>query len=245
MLYLNMIFLGRRHWAGGSRSQGLWLHYLARVVALVVALASLDLMVAHAGWRTDVTAEGLNTLSAESRALVREIPEERPVFIQAYYSPDVPREYIETKKDLLNLLREIDAEGGDRVRLNLIETQRYSDEAREAEKRFGIEPERVFTTDQARQSSEEIYLGVAFSSGPEEVVIPFFDRGLPVEYELVRSIRVVSGSKRKKVGILDTDAKLLGGFDFQSMGQSNEWQIVTELKKQYEVTQVRGRRADP
>ena len=74
--------------------------------------------------------------------------------------------------------------------------------------------------------------------GLEEVVVPFFDRGLPVEYELTRSIRVVSQVGRKKVGILQTDASCSAGFDFRSMGQETEWQIVTELKKQYEVSSV-------
>ena len=68
--------------------------------------------------------------------------------------------------------------------------------------------------------------------------MPFFDPGLPTEYELTRSIRVVSKSGRKKVGILATDAKMLGGFDFRSMGQETEWPFVTELKKQYEVSSV-------
>ena len=86
--------------------------------------------------------------------------------------------------------------------------------------------------------SAEIFLGVAFTSGLEEVVIPFFDRGLPVEYELTRSIRVVSRSGRKKVGILTTDAKLMGGFDMRTFSQTPEWSIVTELKKQYDVSSV-------
>ena len=86
--------------------------------------------------------------------------------------------------------------------------------------------------------SAEVFLGVAFTSGLEEVVIPFFDRGLPVEYELTRSIRVVSRSGRKKVGILTTDAKLMGGFDMRTISQTPEWSIVTELKKQYDVSSV-------
>ena len=96
----------------------------------------------------------------------------------------------------------------------------------------------MVSNEEGKQSADEIMLGVAFTSGLEEVVIPFFDRGLPIEYELTRSIRVVSRSARKKVGILSTDAKLTGGFDMRTMGQNPEWSIVTELKKQYEVSSV-------
>ena len=35
MLYLNMVLLGRRHWAGGEASRGRWVHSLVRVVAVV------------------------------------------------------------------------------------------------------------------------------------------------------------------------------------------------------------------
>ena len=189
--------------------------------------------------RADASQERLSSLSRESVDLINQIPADRPVYIQAYLSPQVPREYVEVKADLVNLLKEFAARaGGDKVRLNIIDTDRYSPAAREAEKRFGIVSRRVPTTDEGRMSSAEIFLGVAFTSGPEEVVVPFFDLGLPVEYELTRSIRVVSRAKRKKVGILSTDAKLLGGFDFRSMGQNQEWSIVTELKKQYDVSSV-------
>jgi ABC-2 type transport system permease protein len=238
MLYINMVLVGRRHWAGGDRSWDRGFHALVRVAALLVALASFNVLVSRTGARADVTAERLNTLTPQSIALIKQIPKDRPVYIQAYYSPEVPREFVETKTDLINLLREYGARGGDRVRLNLVPTELYSSEARDAEKRFGIEPRQVMTTDSARQESAEIFLGVAFTSGLEEVVIPFFDRGLPIEYELTRSIRVVSRSNRKKIGILNTDAKLMGGFDMRSMGQNPEWSIVTELKKQYDVDSV-------
>ena len=122
--------------------------------------------------------------------------------------------------------------------MNLVPTELFSTEAREAEKRFGIEPRRVFAEEQGKQTQSEVFLGVAFTSGVEEVVIPFFDRGLPVEYELTRSIRVVSKSDRKKLGILTTDAKLTGGMDMRTFSQTPEWSIVTELKKQYDVSSV-------
>jgi ABC-2 type transport system permease protein len=237
-LYVNMVLLGRRHWAGGEKSATNWAHSLVRIAAVILAVACLNVLVARSGVRADVSQEQLHTLSRESRALLKQIPADRPVYIQAYFSREVPREYVETKTDLIGLLKEYAARGGDRIRLNLVETEIYSQAAREAEKRFGIEPRRVVTTAEGKQSTDEILMGVAFSSGLEEVVIPFFDRGLPVEYEVTRSIRVVSRSARKKVGILNTDARLMGGFDMRTMGQNPEWSIVTELKKQYDVSSV-------
>ncbi len=246
MLYLNMVLLGRRHWAGGERSQGLWIHMLTRVVCVVVALAAAEVLVTrYANARPDLSSEGLHRLSPESLKLIGDIPADKPVYVEAYYSEDVPRELVQTKMDLLNKLREFAAASKGRILLNLVPTELYSEEARQAEKQYGIVPKQVRNADEAKMGTAEVFLGVAFTSGPEEVVVPFFDPGLPVEYELARSIRVVARAQRKKVGVLQTDAKLLGGFDFRSMGQNQEWPIVSELKKQYEVSSVVGRRADP
>ncbi len=238
LLYLNMMLLGRRHWAGGEASRGLWVHSAVRFVAVLVALFSVSVMIERLGARRDLSSEQVHTPSPESLELIQQIPEDRPVLIQAYYSPDVPREYIETKTDLLAMLREYAARSRGKIRLNLVPTELYSEAARDAEKRFAIEPKRVASDDLAKRTVSEIFLGVAFTSGLEEVVIPFFDRGLPVEYELTRSIRVVSRAARKKVGILSTDAKMMGGFDARSFNQTPEWSVVTELKKQYEVSSV-------
>jgi ABC-2 type transport system permease protein len=238
MLYLNMVLLGRRHWAGGEASSNHWLHSLVRLLAVIVAVASVTVIVNQLGVRADASAERMHTLSSESLELARNISPDRPVLVQAFISPEVPREYVEIKADLVGLLKEYEARSRGKIRLNLVPTEIFSDEARQAEKRFGIEPHRVVSMDQGRQMSDEVFLGVAFTSGTEEVVIPFFDRGLPVEYELTRSIRVVSRSGRKKMGILTTDAKLTGGFDMRSFNQTPEWSIVTELKKQYDVSSV-------
>ena len=79
-------------------------------------------------------------------------------------------------------------------------------------------------------------MGAAFTSGLDRVVIPFIDKGIPIEYELVRSIATVAQQARKKLGVLKTDVQLFGGFSMQ--GPSEESQIVTELKKQYDVVEV-------
>ena len=182
MLYLNMVLLGRRHWAGGESSGGRWLHSAVRVASVLLALFSVTVLIDQwGGWvwggRVNASEAKLSTLSPESLDLIKQIPADRPVMIQAYYSPEVPREFVETKVNLLGLLREYAAKSGGKIQLDLVPTELYSEEARDAEKRFGIEPRKVLSNDQARQMAVDVILGVAFTSGLEEVVIPFFDRG--------------------------------------------------------------------
>jgi ABC-2 type transport system permease protein len=162
---------------------------------------------------------------------------ERPVLIQAFISPEVPPELISTRSNLIGLLRQFAQVGGDRVRVRIVNTEKFTDQAEEA-KRYGIDSVEVQDKRNGRSVRDDVYLGVVITSVDEQVVIPFFDKGTPVEYELTRSIRTVSVSNRKTVGILRTDAQVIGGFDMQSFRQLPEWRVTQELKKQYDVKAV-------
>ena len=109
------------------------------------------------------------------------------------------------------------------------EIENFSEEATTAEKAYGIEPREVPTINRGARRTEEIFLGAAFTSGLDRVVIPFIDKGIPVEYELVRSICTVADQERKKLGVLKTDVQLFGGFSMQ--GPTEESQIITELQE--------------
>lgn len=238
MLYLNVLLIGKRHWPVEADGYKMWVHHLARTVAIVIAVISVNVILARASVRLDVTSEGLHSLSSETKTLLKEIPDDRPVFIEAFISKEVPQQYVQTRSNLLGFLKEMDAVGGSKVEVLIHDTEPFTPAAQRARDNFGIKPVEVPNVGSARSSVEPIFLGIAFKCGAEEQVIPFFDRGLPVEYELARSIRVVAKTKRKKIGILNTEAKLFGGFDFQTMRSNPPWPVVDELKKQYEVVQV-------
>jgi len=237
-LYLNVLLVGRRRWRTGPQAPAMKFHTLARAVCLAAIVAAVTLLAGAVRWRLDATAEQVHSLSGETRALLAGLNPRQPVFIDAYFSPEVPRSYVDARTSLIGMLREFDAVGGEAIHARVIETVKYSPQAREAQERFGIRPFRVPVTEESARAVNEIFLGLAFTCGGEEFVIPFFDRGLPAEYELVRSIRVVSRARRKKLGILTTGVKMFGGFDFGARTQSAEWSVVQELRKQYEVAQV-------
>ena len=62
-------------------------------------------------------------------------------------------------------------------------------------------------------------------------MIPFLGKGIPAEYELVRSIATVTRQKNLKVGILDTGVQGL----MPTSNRSQEWPLLAELRKQYDI----------
>ncbi len=236
-LFLNVVFLGRRNWPQEADGYRMWVHQTARAVALVVAVIALNVLINRISFRVDFTAEKLHSLSGETKQLLKEIPDDRPVFVHAYLSKDVPKSYVQTRANLYGFLKEIDAVAGRKVQVLIHDTEPFSKEALDAREKFEIFPMEIPVVSGTVQNTQ-IFMGVAFTCGAEEDVIRFFDRGLPVEYELARSIRVVARTQRKKIGVLNTAIKLFGGFDFNSFQSQPGWPVVDELRKQYEVVQI-------
>ena len=130
---------------------------------------------------------------------------------------------------------------GDKIHVNIHNNlEPFSEEAALAEEQFGIRPEQIRIRSRGAISDEEIILGAAFRCGLQKVVVPFFDYGIPVEYELIRSINTVAQTERKTIGVVRTDAQLFGGFSFAG-GQPRQMPrqaIIEELEKQYDVEEV-------
>ncbi len=238
MLYLSMVLIGRRHWARGRDWHLMACHFLVRTLAVgAVAVGAITLF-GRFDLRYDATSEKLSSLSSETTKLLDDLDIERPVQVEAFVSPVVPETYVQARLNLLTMLQELQARGGSEVQVRIHETERFSEEAARAEQRFGIEPRRVVTMRRGTLSEDYIFMGVAFTCGLEKVALPFVDRGIPAEYELVRSICTVTQQQRKKIGILQTDAQLYGQFNMQSMSSSPNWPIIDELEKMYEVVRV-------
>ena len=237
-LYLNVLLLDSRHWPHRRVGMPMWGHHTLRAFAVIVAVIALNVVIGRSGIRLDVTAERLHSLSSETRELVAQIQQDRPVFVQAYVSGEVPEQYVQVRENLLGVLREIDSIAGSRVQVLVEDTEPFTEEARDAREKFGITPRQIPVLTSARTSVVDVFLGVAVTSGAREQVIPFLDRGLSPEYELTRSIRVVAQTERRRVGIVENDLEILGGIDFQTFQSAPEWSVVGELRKQYDVVTV-------
>jgi ABC-2 type transport system permease protein len=240
MLYVSIVLISRRHWSGGEDGNRMWGHYLLRSLSLVLLAAGVNLIASNYNvLRWDITSENINSLSDRTVRLVSDLEKNNdvPVIkIDAYVSPQVPAEFAAQKRNLLSTLQEFSALSGGKIQVDIHEIETFSEEATLAEKTYGIEPREVDTKSRGARTTREIYLGAAFTCGLDRVVLPFIDKGIPIEYELVRSICTVAQQERKKLGVLKTDAQLFGGFTMQ--GLVEESRIIGELRKQYDVVEV-------
>ncbi len=248
-VYLSLILIGRRHWLGGRDGTSLVWHYLVRAAMVAVIAVAGVLIVQHSPLnqaRMDISEKKINTLTDETKSILNTLANEdsddaQPINIEAYISDSIPSEFVKLKYDLKNQLRAFDVRGGKRINVTLHEDVRpYSPEAILAEKKYGIRPVTVRSESRGALKEEEVIVGMAVSSGLQRLVIPFMQYGIPVEYELMRSINTVSQPAKKTIGVVQTDSLPLGG-SLTSNGQRvriRPLQIFNELSKQYDLVQV-------
>ncbi len=240
-----MVLIGQRHWSGGDDSNTMFLHYFARVSMLAICVLSLSYFFKNNDrLRYDMTEGQVSSLSPVTKKLIRSLQAERPIVVEAYISDEIPEQFAQTRYDLLTTLKEFQAlasGGGAALRVQIYDhIEPFGEEAQRAEKQYGIAPRVVRVRERGAYKDQEVILGAAVRSGLSKVVVPFFESGIPVEYELVRSIKTVAEPSRRKLGIVNTDAHFMGGIVMVggSVGQVSKQPIIEELEKQYAVEAV-------
>lgn len=244
-LYICMVLIGRRHWTGGKDGNTMAWHYIARTLALVAVTGGA--VVLFRNWdviRRDWTENKTSSLADATKMLIRELDSKRPIVIDAFISDEVPEQYARTRYELINLLKEFRSEAsktGRTIEINLYDKiELFSEEAALAQERFDIVPVTRMVREKGSYQQKKLILGAAFRSGLQSLTIPVFEYGVPVEYELVRSINTVARGDRKRIGIVATEARLMGGTVMSGMSfqQVEKHPLVSELEKQYEVESV-------
>jgi ABC-type uncharacterized transport system involved in gliding motility auxiliary subunit len=252
MLYLCSILIGRRHWVGSPTGTNKKFHYGTRVIASVVIAYSLTFFFRNNDFiRIDATAEQLSSLSEGSKDLLGQI--DGQVEIDAFISPadSMPEQYVQTRINLLTALREIER-SSKQVIVDIHEITAEDNASITAEKygvvnQNGVTPP-LFVQEDGRFMpwQKDLYLGLVFKGNGGQQTIPFVYKGLPVEYEVMRTLSAVSGSKtKKKLGVFGTDAPMMGSagmgiMGFSMGGGTPAWEVVNELRKQYDVQEVTG-----
>lgn len=235
-LYMNLLLIKRRRVPERDRLT-FWTHAGVRAASLAVALGAVVALAGRAPVRLDLTLDRIHSLSEETKQVIGSLPPDRPVTIQAFVSPNPPESFVQTRQTVLDILRDVADIGGSTITLAVQPTEPYSEPARLAREQFGITPVRVGGS-YSEDTVSDVFLGAVFTSGADEQIIAFFDRGVSAEYEIARAIRTVSRGKQKRVGMIDGDTRMFGGIDYPDNQVRPEWQVLGELRKQYDVAEI-------
>lgn len=167
------------------------------VMAVVNAALGLALCVnlALIGQRyhlnADLTMEGVSSLHPASAEVLEEL--EVPVVMTVVISQNLPEQLQVRRQEILDMALAIERAGGDEVvvRYKFPENDvgPIADEARE---QYGMITRQVASENIARTTNVNVFLGAVAVAGPYMQTIPFFDKGLPIEFEMVRAIRTVA-----------------------------------------------------
>lgn len=242
MLYLNLVVIGHRHWYRGQEVS-LGSHFVVRVISLLLALVAANYVVhswAIGPWsRVDLTSERLYTLDeATLRTLAAARDAKQEITLRAFVSSEVPREYVNAKKNFLNLLRQYDSMGKNLVNVELNLVAPNSDGENDAAA-AGIQPRMTRSEVGGRTIEQKVFFGAVISSPSGDVTLPEIERETSLEYELTRGIASAANRDSKiTVGIVTTDTHF-GGPEFD--GRRIPWtyaDTMAELEKMYGIQHI-------
>lgn len=246
MLYLNMVAISHRRWKPSSKTE-LLIQYIVRSISLAVVLVAGVYMLNASGTaavaQADLTSEKLFTLDKATIETLDKIKnDDQLIEIEVFVSDDIPRKYVNTKKQLLGLVKQYSEYGGSNVQVTVFDVAPNSIQGTDAQGK-GIQPLADRSEEYGRIIERDVFLGAYISSPERTISIPFFDDNDTIEYELSRSIATAykRGSK-PTLGILETDA-FFGGPEIQ--GRRLQWAYATTLETlelDYDIKYITGDR---
>lgn len=208
----------------------------ASFVALALLFVGLTVLFDHGlrGARLDLTENRLYTLSAGTERLVGSLRE--PVNLYLFSSREamepVPqlRTYATRVRELLE---EIAARSGGKVRLHVVDPAPFSEDEDRANE-FGLRAVPLGPT------GDPVYLGLAGTNSTDgRATIEFFNPQKEefLEYDVARLVHELAGPKRRVVGLLTT-LPLSAGFDPQAGGMRPGWAIDDQMRELFEVRTI-------
>jgi len=220
-----------------GNSQGMpLLTGFAGIVIVFLILIFANVLIAKMNIRWDATGEKLYSLSDATKGIASKL--KNPVTIKFFYSEDninIPANIKAYAKRVRDFLDEYENAGSGKIVLETINPV-YDSEEEDLAQKYGIKGLSLPT-------GEKVYFGLVALSADQEEVIQYLDptREAQLEYDITRAITRVQNPSKEKIGII-TGLPVMGmsmGNPMQP-GMSKPWVFVNELKKTYDVSQIRN-----
>ncbi len=217
-LVLNTLVLQRERWARGDGAPSHRATWTLAALLVANALAGNLWLGQVTSARLDVTEGRQYSIAQATLNYLQQLRE--PLVLRGYFSAQTHPLLAPLVPTLRDLLREYQVEGGDRVRVEIIDPADDPELEAEANRRFGIRPVPFQVADRYQSSIVSSYFNVVVEYGDEHQVLGFqdlveiragSDADLEVmlrnpEHDITRAIRNVLNSYQAAGNLFDTVA---------------------------------------
>jgi gliding motility-associatede transport system auxiliary component len=206
------------------------------LIILFLILVLVNIMASYANVRWDATEDKSYSLSQGTRSVLSSMTQ--PVIVRFFYSqsnPDIPGNIKLYARRVKDFLTEYVRESNGLIKLEMIDPRPDSDEEEWAQK-YGLQPVQA-------PGGEPITCGLVFTASDQEETIAWLDPSKEqlLEYDFTTIIQGLQNPEKKTVGIITSLPVFGSGARAPGPGQppSPEWVFVTEMKKIYDVQEIK------
>jgi gliding-associated putative ABC transporter substrate-binding component GldG len=169
------------------------------LIVIIAALLVLNFFSEMFFFRIDLTEDRQYTLSNATRHILKNI--DTTVSVTAYFSENLPPDFIRAKKDFEDLLIEYNRLSGGKMEYRFIapgKDPKIEDEAIQA----GIQPVMINVREKDQMKQQKAFLGAVLQLGENKDAIPFIQPGAALEYALSTAIKKISVADKPFIGFL-------------------------------------------
>ncbi|MFN0158975.1 MAG: Gldg family protein [Bacteroidota bacterium] len=171
----------------------------ARASIVIGILVFANLISVRSFARFDITENQAYTLSDVTKKFLSSLDD--TFLVRAYFSPELPPPYHNHRRSVQQLLEELRANSNGRFHYKFINPLAGAAEEQDA-LREGITPVQVKVIRNNRFQSAKAYAGLAFSYADKVERLPIIESLDRLEYEMTASLKKMTSSELKTIGIL-------------------------------------------
>ena len=169
-----------------------------QILILLGIIVVVNLISSEYFARLDLTDDNRYTLSEATLNILEDI--QQPVTVTAYFTEDLPPQYMESKRNFKDLLIEYSnySEG----MLNYEFVNPSEEQTRQKAAREGVRPVVINVRKKDEVKQQRAFLGAVIKKGSNKEVIPLVTQASSMEYALSSNIKKLIHQEKPKVGLI-------------------------------------------
>lgn len=180
---------------------------LSRTFIIVGIIFVVNLLISQLYFRLDFTQDQRYTLSQATKDIISDLPE--VVTVTAYFSENLPPEYLSHRKDFEDELIEYEKQSGGNVVYTFINPNETPEDEQKAVQ-AGIYPLTINIREEDRLQQIQGFMGAVVEVADKKEIIPYVQPGAAMEYLLTTSIKKILPGDKPTLAFLQghNEAKL-------------------------------------